>query len=350
MKNIFKQTFTGLAFLSFTGLLFANRPAEFLKTGIGAKANGLGNAYSALVNDPGALYWNPAGLANIDGEAKQVKKIDPVKEAEKAFENDEEFQDFMDEETTMPSDPEPAPIEYETAFEMQINTSYSMLSGDRQLGFVGAAFTALGGTMGFGAMGTQISGIDGYDETGASTGELTYGAFAGYLGYAWERGASRLGVSAMGMQEQLGSSSDTINGGGINVGLQVVPIPILAAGVNLQNLVGGVQKNVDSSNYEKLDTILRFSLALSSPPPTANLKLMLGFTANFDDPDERGLVPNIGIAYGINKFTYFMLGLDGGKPSMGMGLDLKHVQVAYSVNRDNLDTEFQHFAEANFIF
>ncbi len=39
---------------------------EFLAIGVGAKAQGLGNAYVANVNDVTAGYWNPAGLANIN--------------------------------------------------------------------------------------------------------------------------------------------------------------------------------------------------------------------------------------------------------------------------------------------
>jgi hypothetical protein len=39
--------------------------AQFLKLGIGGRASGMGYANAAVVNDVTALYWNPAGLNNI---------------------------------------------------------------------------------------------------------------------------------------------------------------------------------------------------------------------------------------------------------------------------------------------
>jgi hypothetical protein len=39
--------------------------AQFLKIGIGARANAMGGAYSAICNDLTSMYWNPAGLADI---------------------------------------------------------------------------------------------------------------------------------------------------------------------------------------------------------------------------------------------------------------------------------------------
>jgi len=43
--------------------------ADFLGIPVGARATGMGGAVAALVDDPTAVYWNPAGLASIDGAA-----------------------------------------------------------------------------------------------------------------------------------------------------------------------------------------------------------------------------------------------------------------------------------------
>ena len=39
----------------------------FLKLGVGARPMGMGSAYVALAEDPTAVYWNPAGLADASG-------------------------------------------------------------------------------------------------------------------------------------------------------------------------------------------------------------------------------------------------------------------------------------------
>jgi len=37
----------------------------FLRIGVGARAEGMGESFVAVANDPSAIYWNPAGLASL---------------------------------------------------------------------------------------------------------------------------------------------------------------------------------------------------------------------------------------------------------------------------------------------
>lgn len=41
--------------------------ADFLQIGMGARAAGMGGAYSAASDDAGSAYWNPAGLTSVSG-------------------------------------------------------------------------------------------------------------------------------------------------------------------------------------------------------------------------------------------------------------------------------------------
>ncbi len=43
----------------------AQESAAFLKLGVGARAVGMGGAYTALADDVNALFWNPAGLSRL---------------------------------------------------------------------------------------------------------------------------------------------------------------------------------------------------------------------------------------------------------------------------------------------
>ncbi|MBN2011115.1 PorV/PorQ family protein [candidate division KSB1 bacterium] len=40
--------------------------AQFLKIGVGARAMGMGESFVALANDATTMYWNPAGMINVD--------------------------------------------------------------------------------------------------------------------------------------------------------------------------------------------------------------------------------------------------------------------------------------------
>ncbi len=40
--------------------------AKFLNIGVGARANSMGGAYATIANDATAMYWNPAGIAQIE--------------------------------------------------------------------------------------------------------------------------------------------------------------------------------------------------------------------------------------------------------------------------------------------
>ena len=334
------------------GSPLATDRAAFLRQGFGAKGKVLGKGFGSTVKDPSALYFNPAGLAHINGELKSVQKINPAEEAEKAF-DDPAFTELENEENTeVKPNTENKPAEtIEKTFEIQLYATAGQMSLDQQVGFAAVGFTLPYGTMGVGALYSGVDGIDGFDEAGASTGATEYMGYAGYLGYAFETKSDlKLGFSLMGAQEDIGGS--TLNAGSLNVGAQKTIFFILLAevGVNVQNLAGVTEQTTfNDSTYEKLDTIINVSLSLAPPPPNANAKLIVGFDANVDDPED-GLSGSIGIALAVTRYSYIMAGYNNGGLAAGLGIKFKMIDVAYAVNRDSLGLGFQHFAELNLRF
>jgi threonine dehydratase len=45
---------------------------QFLKIGVGARAEGMGGAFVAVADDPSAVFWNPAGIARLEEDKTQL--------------------------------------------------------------------------------------------------------------------------------------------------------------------------------------------------------------------------------------------------------------------------------------
>ena len=69
MKNFLLILFVLFALLQYEGYSQITKTgttsAKFLSIGIGPRANAMGSAFTSVVNDASALYWNPAGAANL---------------------------------------------------------------------------------------------------------------------------------------------------------------------------------------------------------------------------------------------------------------------------------------------
>ncbi len=66
MKRVIILLFISVAILSAQAVSKVGMTAaQFLKIGVGARATGMGEAFVAVANDASALYWNPAGIAEV---------------------------------------------------------------------------------------------------------------------------------------------------------------------------------------------------------------------------------------------------------------------------------------------
>ena len=59
--------------------------AQFLKIGVGGRATAMGDAFIAVADDATALYWNPAGIAQFEGNQLTLSHIEWLVDIEHEF-------------------------------------------------------------------------------------------------------------------------------------------------------------------------------------------------------------------------------------------------------------------------
>lgn len=72
---IFACFINPMVFASFTKDDVGTSTAQFLKLGVDARAIGMGNAFVAVSNDDNSVYWNPAGLGQIEKKSLSVMHV-----------------------------------------------------------------------------------------------------------------------------------------------------------------------------------------------------------------------------------------------------------------------------------
>lgn len=121
--------------------------ANFLKIGMGARAIAMGEAYTAVSNDIYSIYWNPAGLVELE---------DP----EVTFMYNKHFQDIVQQIGG-----------YAQPLYMWKKSKHSRIG--RKIGAIGCFFNYVG-----------IQDIQGYDADGISSGDVKTYDYAGIVSYA----------------------------------------------------------------------------------------------------------------------------------------------------------------------
>lgn len=68
MKSTNRFILTLFLSITVSSSVFAQSSLSFLKIGVGGRAAGMGEAYTAVVDDATASYWNPAGLRQLKNQ------------------------------------------------------------------------------------------------------------------------------------------------------------------------------------------------------------------------------------------------------------------------------------------
>ena len=187
-KILVKIIIAGILILIPSFVCYASGPgttaAEFLKFGIGARAAAMGEAFTALADDGTALYWNPAGLAQIE----------------------------------------------KTEISAMYNRHFQVINQ----GYLSLASPLLGGTTALGVNYVGMGQIQGRDEYGNPTG--TFGASDTHIvvGYANKFKSISWGLTAGWLRDKI--EQDTKSSFLGSIGLLYSPNKRLSLGVVAQNI------------------------------------------------------------------------------------------------------------------
>lgn len=214
--------------LSFTtSLSFAASTASFLKLGVGARAEAMGSAYTAVANDVTALYWNPGGLV-------QLKK-------------------------------------------KEVGAMHAELFADTRYDFIGYAHPAKNGkaALGFGAVYLTQGEIEGRSKSGETTGNFTANDLAITItGSRLIKQGVSIGLNLKLIQSKIAGYSST--GFALDAGslFSLAPYRLpLDIGFAIQN-IGSKMKFLEEG-YN-----LPLTMAIGAALPLANYHLPLTFSAD----------------------------------------------------------------------
>ncbi len=258
-------------------------PGAFLSRSVGVRALGLNGVYSAMGNEPGGLWYNPASLTALTARP-QISFGSSVLGLGRT----------------------------------QNVVSYGQTLEEEQLG--------IGGTINHMRLGT----IMGRDQSGAPIGQFVNDMFAVQGGIAAKYGIGSFGVSAKYINNTLSGLNLGGSGYGIDVGMRFDIEEIVTVAVSAQNIVGSMTWN---SVTETLPYVLRLGVAtefllennaVEVDPPASSLPFSGGVTIPRVYPDDyismglemmfmRGdVIPTVSIA--TEFFFMDMIAVRGGIP------------------------------------
>ena len=284
-----------IAAISFIMLLFiTSAPAEdgtggqagaFLRMGVGARAAGMGNAFTALADDGSAIYWNPAGLG------------------------------------------------FHT--QSQLCGMYSQLTFDRKLNFASLVLiNGNSGTFSLGWLNFGIDNIDGRDQFGEKLEKFSNNEMAIQAAYSKTFGPIlSVGVGFKYLHHTL--ASHKANGIGFDAGVLVKPAKLLRVGCAVQNYEAQLKWDTDSEHIDMIPMTLRGGVALL---PVDNLVVSADMVKTEDTTNL-----HVGAEYWLNAIIGIRGGMMANDFVAGASINLKPLQLDYAyVSESVLDLGATH--------
>lgn len=235
--------------------------ANFLLLGGGARPLGMGEAYCALANDVSSMFYNPAGLSNVNFN--------------------------------------------------QVLTMYNSWFADITQQMAGAAFPTNLGVVAVGYSGLNSGDIQGYDSTGAATSSFTTASSSINLSLGRQINSNlALGAGIKSISERLESNRASVMA--FDAGLKYRFNPQLTVGMSVLNLGSGLKF---ISEQTPLPTSYRVGAAFATKLFDEDINLDLD-VVNYTEASKI----NLGAEYVIRNFLFLRLGSSGDSLRAGLGL------------------------------
>ena len=285
----------------------------FLRMGMGARARAMGDAFTAIPQGAVAAFYNPALLPHLK--------------------------------------------------ERQFNVSFSFMSLDRKLDYVGYAQSLQpkasdgeGKLMkaGFSLawIHAGVDNIDGRDLSGNSIGELSNSEHAFYMSFAVNPvSIFSIGISGKVLYNRFPKIAQedkavSATGFGIDVGAFLTPMPNLMFGLVLRDNMSKYTWNTDKLWERGTSTTYRFPKILRAAVAYRIPQEWLLVTAEVEDSEEQLRRFHLGAEVSFRQVGAIRLGLDDLMPTFGLGLyvDLfgREASVNYSFVAERYGPGFDH--------
>ncbi len=252
----------------------AGQAGSFLRVGLGPRAKGLGDTFTAMADNAAAPYYNPAGLGFITSR--------------------------------------------------EISISYAAMSFDRQFNHVGFA-TPLKNQAGF-ALGVIQSGFEDYDaraDNGQTYGEtITDNQWAVFLGFALRVNPKlTIGISPKFLYSKVYDVSSSSFG--VDLGVMYLPMKNLTIGVAVKELGQSFKYtrpvgNFDETTEDQLPRTTRAGAAYRFPLE-GSLSYVLG-AVDLEMVTDQPAKWHVGLETDFKHKFQIRIGSDNGDPTAGLSV------------------------------
>ncbi|MEW6040951.1 MAG: PorV/PorQ family protein [Elusimicrobiota bacterium] len=203
----------------------------YLRMGVGARAMGMGGAFTAVSDDASSIYWNPAGLPNLENK--------------------------------------------------EILAMYSSMSLDRSLNWLNFVMPLRFGSIGLGIINSGVANINGYDENQNFLGKFSYQSTGILLSYG--RKIEEIVNAGVNLKIITDSLKDYSRSGyGLDFGALISPAEKLKLGLKLQDIAGSIGSDTIpmsismGASYRLLGDKLLLSADMNKITDIDTLKIRMG--------------------------------------------------------------------------